>query len=193
MSHALNIHDGLGIIAKDPAAGILLAYGNTVPANGARGYAPGCRFTKTNGTSIGTVEYVNTGTKASAVFQAGGLIAAINLAYIYGEVTLFDAQIFTADRPYIVKSIIVNPLVVGSDVSAVTCQIKKVANGLAMSAGTALHSGTIDLKGTIYTNQVMTIADDATASIAAGESIGVDATGTTTAARGVMSIILLPL
>lgn len=193
MSHALNIHDGLGIIAKDPAAGILLAYGNTVPANGAPGYAPGCRFSKTNGTSVGTVEYVNIGTKLSANFQAGGLSAAVAVNYIYGEVTLFDSQMFTADRPYIAKSIIVNPLVVGSDGGAVTAQVKKVANGLALSAGTALHSGTIDLKGTIYTNQVMTMLDDTTCSIATGESIGVDATGTTTAARGVISIIMLPL
>ena len=73
MSHALNIHDGLGIIARDPGLGILLAYGSTVPTNGRAGYAPGCKFLKTNGTTASTVEFVNVGTKASAAFTSSGL------------------------------------------------------------------------------------------------------------------------
>jgi hypothetical protein len=72
MSHALNIHDGLGIIARDPGLGILLAYGSTVPG-AVPGYAPGCKFLKTNGTTASTVQFVNVGTKASATFIASGL------------------------------------------------------------------------------------------------------------------------
>jgi|GEM_PF-1188888 len=68
MSHALNIHDGLGMIAQDPGLGILIGYGSTVPANAAGGYAPGAKFIKTNGTSLATTTFVNVGTKASAIF-----------------------------------------------------------------------------------------------------------------------------
>lgn len=68
MSKHLNIHDGTGIIAKDPGLGILLAYGSTVPTTGRVGYATGCKFIKTNGTTLDTITYVNVGSKASANF-----------------------------------------------------------------------------------------------------------------------------
>lgn len=72
MSHALNIHDGLGMIAQDPGLGILLAYGSTVPANATVGYAPGCKFIKTNGTTLATTTLVNIGTRLSSSFIAEG-------------------------------------------------------------------------------------------------------------------------
>lgn len=70
MSHAINLHDGSGIEITDPSLGILLAYGSTVPSGA--GYAPGCRFIKTNANSIATAAYVNVGTKASASFVSEG-------------------------------------------------------------------------------------------------------------------------
>lgn len=70
MSHALNIHDGLGFIAVDPSLGVLLAYGNTVPASASVGYAPGCHFVKTDGTTMANSVYINLGTKASSNFSA---------------------------------------------------------------------------------------------------------------------------
>jgi len=69
MSKGLNIHDGTGIIARDPGQGILHAYGTTVPTDATTGYAPGCLFIKTNGTTGVTINYVNTGTLASCVFS----------------------------------------------------------------------------------------------------------------------------
>lgn len=191
MSHALNIHDGLGVIARDPSAGILLAYGGTVPGAVA-GYAPGCQFIKTNGTTIGGLEYVNLGTKASANFVAASLAAAISVSFIYGEATALDQPFFIADRPYTVQSINARILVAGSDASAVTGQIRKVANGTALASGTAMHSGTIDLKGTINTNQALTLAAAPATTLSAAAAIGLDVTGVTTAARGVVTMLLLP-
>lgn len=73
MSHHLNIHDGTGIIARDPNQGILLAYGSTVPASGRVGYAPGCKFIRTaSGGTLATVTYVNIGSRASANFVSEG-------------------------------------------------------------------------------------------------------------------------
>ena len=76
MSHALRIHDGAGEIAVDPAAGTLLAYGNTVPTDGAVGFAPGCLWQKTNASNEATYLYVNVGTKASCNFDAVDLNVA---------------------------------------------------------------------------------------------------------------------
>lgn len=191
MSKGLVLHTSDGVIARDPAAGILLAYGNSVPGSVA-GYAPGCQFIKTNGTSIGTVEYINLGTKTTANFVRSGLGGAVLVPFNYGEATPLDAAIVTVDRSYIVQSIIARPLVVGSDGGAVTAQIRKAPSGTAIASGTALHSGSIDLKGTINTNQTLTLAATAVITLAAGDSIGLDVTGTTTAARGIVSVLLLP-
>lgn len=192
MSHGLNIHDGTGMIAKDPALGILMAYGSTVPGAIA-GYAPGCRFIKTNGNTIGTVEYVNIGTKASANFVSAGLMAAIPVLFTYGEALPLDAPIFVAnDRSYIVQSIVVRPLVAGTDASAVTAHLRRAASGAAVGTGTTLHSGTINLKGTIDVNQVLTLAVLNSITIPAGSAVGLDVTGVTTAARGIISMMLLP-
>jgi len=46
---------------------VMRAIGATLPTNGDRGYAVGCLFTKTGGTS-GTILYVNEGSATSALF-----------------------------------------------------------------------------------------------------------------------------
>ncbi len=192
MSHGLNIHDGTGMIAKDPNKGILLAYGTTVPSGA--GYAPGCRFIKVNGSTLATVSYINIGTRAAANFVAEGLAGALLATFVYGEATALDAAFATVSRAYQVQSITVRPLVVGSDGGAVTAQIRKVPSGTATASGTVLHSGTADLKGTINTNQSLTLSTTAAdILLAAGDSLAIDVTGTTTAARGVVSVLLLPV
>ena len=90
MSHALNIHDGLGLIAQDPGIGIMLAYGSTVPANATPGYAPGCKFFKTNATTKATYWYVNAGTKLSATFLP------IDIPYAAPTPAIAAARVLTA-------------------------------------------------------------------------------------------------
>lgn len=85
MSHGLNIHDGTGMIAKDPNRGILIAYGTTVPSG--VGYAPGCKFIKVNGDSLATTTFVNVGTKAAANFVTEGSLSTsptIGIGYATG-------------------------------------------------------------------------------------------------------------
>lgn len=57
-----------GVLA-DRAYGITFDWGNTVPSDGTKGYAPGAFFIQTDGTA-GTQWYVNEGTFASADFNA---------------------------------------------------------------------------------------------------------------------------
>jgi len=197
MSRALNIHDGMGQIAVDPSLGILLAYGSTVPAAATVGYAPGCRFIKTNGNSIATVEFVNIGTKASANFVnfvAAGLGGIVVATCLYGELTPpTDMPFFIADRAYQVQSITGRTLVAGTG-GAATAELRKAPSGTAAASGTILHSGTFNLVGTVNTTQTLTLsATAADLLLAAGDSLNLDVTGTTTSARGIVSIALLPV
>ncbi len=194
MSRALNIHDGLGEVAKDPSLGILLAYGSTVPAAATLGYAPGCQFIKTNGTGLSTTRFVNIGTRASSLFVTEGLSGAYAVSFNYGEATAIDDPFFVASRALQVQSIIVRPLVVGSDASGVTAEIRKAASGVAIASGTVLHTGSANLRVGANTNQTLALsATPATILLAAGDAIGMDVTGTTTAARGLVTVLLLPV
>jgi hypothetical protein len=117
----------------------------------------------------------------------------IDVCFVYGEATPLDASFFLAGRAYTVKAITYRPLVVGSDGSAVTAEIRKAPSGTAIASGTILHSGTVNLKATINTNASLTLSSTAAdLAIAAGDVIGIDVTGTTTAARGVISVLLAP-
>jgi hypothetical protein len=83
--------------------------------------------------------------------------------------------------------------VAGTDAGAVTVAVKKAASGTSTSSGTAVHSSTANLKGTIHTNQTLTLSTTASdLEIPAGTSLGVDFTGTMTAAVGVISVLLAP-
>lgn len=193
MSHALNLHDGTGEIAKAPGIGLLLAYGSSVPG-AVRGYAPGCRFIKTNGTTLGTVDYINVGTFAAANFVVAGLAGAIAVTCLYGEATPLDGAFFVSRRAYQIQSITARPLVVASDVGAVTAAIRKAASGVASASGTLVHTGSIDLKGTINTNQNLTLSTTAANILLAdGDALCLDVTGTTTDARGIITAVLLPV
>lgn len=189
MSKGLNLHTGDGMIAKDATGGILIAYGNNIPALNTPGYAPGCRFIRVSGNSIGTLDFINIGTRAACNFVSGGLNGAISVSFVYGEGTVIDAPIFVADRAYTLLSIIARPTIAGTDAGAVTAILRRAASGVGIGSGTSLHSGTINLKGTIEVNQIMPITVSA---IPIGVSIGIDVSGVPTAARGIVSLLLLP-
>jgi hypothetical protein len=116
----------------------------------------------------------------------------VNVSFNYDSAC--DGQsFFVADRPYIVKSIVVVPFVAGTDTGTVSLTIKKAADGSAMdSSATALHTSTINAKATIATLQRATLSTTAACSLARGNRIGVDVTGTMTAAKGLITCLLAP-
>lgn len=192
MSHSVNIHDGSGIITQDPFAGILLCYGTVLPTG--PGYARGSRFIKIDGTTIGGVSYINVGTKTSANFVAEGLIGAVSVSYVYGDVTPIDMPFFVADRQYLLLALNLRPIVAGTDGSAVTAVVRKPGSGIAPSGGSGLQSSTFNLKGTINVNQSATlVANTATLTLSTAEALAFVITGVPTAARGVLSALLLPV
>lgn len=106
-----------------------------------------------------------------------------------------DKPILVATRAYRVKYIIARVTVAGTDTTTPVpiAVVKKAASGTAIASGTALHSSSINLRGTADTNQVLTLSTTSTdLDIAAGDAIGLDLSGTLTAATGVVSIGLSP-
>lgn len=132
------------------------------------------------------------GDKGELDFENGGAgskgFSIVNIEYTASSV---DKVCFVAPRRYIVKSIVGRPTVAGTDGGAVTAVIKKAESGAAITAGTALHSSTYNLKGTANTPQTLSVtaADN---EIPAGTAIGIDFTGTLTSATGVVTITLAP-
>ena len=119
----------------------------------------------------------------------GGFLT-VNIEYVAASV---DKVCYVAPRKMIVKKIVGRPTVAGTDAGAVTAVIKKAASGTAITSGTALHSSSYNLKGTADTIQSLTLSTTASdLQIAAGTAIGIDFTGTLTAATGVVTITLAP-
>lgn len=119
----------------------------------------------------------------------GGFVT-VNIEYNASSV---DKVSFVATRAYVVHGITGRPTVAGTDGSAVTAVIKKAASATAITAGTALHSSTYNLKGTADTIQALTLSTTASdLEIPAGTAIGVDFTGTLTSATGVITVTLAP-
>jgi hypothetical protein len=102
-----------------------------------------------------------------------------------------DQVDWVAPRAGRVLSIVARVEVAGTDGGAVTGVVKKAASATDIASGTALHSGSIDLKGSVDTNQTLTLSATSSAlDIAAGTAIGLDFTGTLTAARGVATVTI---
>lgn len=100
-----------------------------------------------------------------------------------------DQPVFIADRAYVVVSAKEIHSVVGSTSAAV--QYKKCTGTTAPASGTAIATGTFDLTATINTTQTATLS--ATASdytLAAGDKLALDFSGTLTGLVGVVTIVL---
>lgn len=106
-----------------------------------------------------------------------------------------DKVFWVAPRQCRVKRIVARVTVAGTDTTtpAPTAVIRKVPSGTAIGSGTALHSSTINLKGTADTNQVLTLSTTSTdLDLAQGDALAIDVTGTLTGATGVAMVSLAP-
>jgi hypothetical protein len=143
--------------------------------------------------SIGTVERHVAGTECVVSFRAFNLRAPIQVSGTW-LATSVDGEFFVAPRPYMVTFASARVTAAGTDAAAATAAIKKAPSGTAIASGTALHTSTINLKGTANTNQSLTLsATPADRKIAQGDAIGFDFTGTLTTATGTATVELIPL
>ena len=104
-------------------------------------------------------------------------------------VTTTAVCLLNVGRAVVVDSIIGRTFVAGTG-GAATATIFKAPSGTAPASGTALHSGTFNLVGTIHTDQSLTLT---TTQVAAGESIWAVFTGTATSAIGEISVNARPV
>jgi len=95
--------DRTGILLKSDR-GIHHAKGDTVPSDGAKGYATGCRFDHTDG-AAGTSSYRNVGTKASADFDAEDAASTILITDAGGFTTATTVEGALAELHQHTKSV----------------------------------------------------------------------------------------
>lgn len=118
--------------------------------------------------------------------------AAVETASFFYEPTVLDSCFFVAVRAYRVVGITGCVEVAGTG-GACTAVIRKAPSGTDIASGTALHTGSYNLVGTVDTNQSLALsATSSDLDIAAGTRIGFDLTGTPTSARGAITVLLTP-
>lgn len=124
------------------------------------------------------------------LYDAGGAGLVVTIPY---GATPIDLNSFVADRAYRVRAITHRVLVAGTG-GAATVVVKKVASATAIASGTALMQSSFDIVGVANTNSTAASLSATTANnaIAAGDCIGLDFTGTTTNATGVVCVFLDP-
>ncbi len=104
---------------------------------------------------------------------------------------LADQPFFIANQTYTVKKIVEIHATAGT-VAGVTCVVKKVASGQTVANGTALQSTTFALDGTANTLQTATVVTNpATITLAVGDRLAVDFTGTLTTLAGVCITVFM--
>ena len=129
-------------------------------------------------------------TDADAITVAGVIVPQEMVVTVPVSATSVDGTIFIANDAWVITKIEEVHSVLGTDGSAVTAQVMKCTTTQAPSAGTAMTTGTFDLKGTVETVQSGTLSGTAADyTLADGDRIAVDYTGTlTTLAGGVITI-----
>lgn len=141
---------------------------------------------------VGKVMYAGTGVIESIVMLEVPVAMPVHRFFVTKAILAaeVDTHIFTAVRPCIVRAISYIPRVIGSDGGAVTLALMKIDAVEAPSAATIMHSGTANLKGTADTVQNLTLAAIAALTLAAGNGLAIDVTGTLTAVVGVLTVEL---
>ena len=101
--------------------------------------------------------------------------------------------LLAAKRAMVVDAIVGRTFVLGTG-GAATVALWKAASGTAPISGTALHTGTFDMVGTLHTNQTLTLSTVTGAlQLAAGDSVWAVFTGVATTAIGGITIHCRPV
>jgi hypothetical protein len=127
--------------------------------------------------------------------------APIRLVFSAGPnaalLTLPDTTLWYADADAEVVAAYELHQVLGTDGSAVAADIMKVADGTIIASGTSVLVTTFDLKATVATWQKRTISNGgisqtpSTRIVNAGQTLGINFSGTMTAVAGVNIVVVL--
>lgn len=97
-------------------------------------------------------------------------------------------MLFNTTRSLVIDAIVGRPFVAGTG-GAATAALWIAPSGTAPISGTAVHSGTFNLVGTIHTDQTLTLTN---VNVPAGSALWVVYTGTATSAIGGISVLGRP-
>jgi len=109
-----------------------------------------------------------------------------------------DRNVFVADRPYDVISVSESHGTAGNDAGAVTLDVVKATGTTAVASGSTVLGSTFNMKSTANTPVHKTrknggVLSTPVATLAQGDRLGFNITGTTTAyADGVVTVVLRP-
>jgi hypothetical protein len=113
--------------------------------------------------------------------------------YVITETVLaasVDNTIFTANEDYQVTGVVYTPTIAGTG-GAATFVVRKCTGTQLPSAGTAVHSGTANMVGTINTPQTLTLSTTTSElQLTSGDRLAVDFTGTMTSVVGRLTVFL---
>lgn len=104
---------------------------------------------------------------------------------------ILDQNFYVANQAMKVVSISEIHRVAGNDAGAVTAVIRKCSPGQSVSQGTAIMTNTFNMKGTAQTQQNGTLAGVPSITLAAGDRLVIDYTGTLTTLAGVFAQVML--
>jgi hypothetical protein len=131
------------------------------------------------------------GDRRLAAQVTGSLLAHEVSVVMALNADVVDQAIYVANYPCRVVAVREVHATAGTDASAVTLDIKKCTGTQAPSAGTTVLGATVNLKGTANTVQAPAVVETAVATLAVGDRLAVDITGTTTAVAGVALTVSL--
>ena len=132
--------------------------------------------------------------QAKAVAWQAPLVLTFSAGPNAALLTLPDVSIWCADADAEIVWAAEQHQVLGTDGSAVTADIVKVADGTIVGSGTSLLASTFNLKATVATWQKRTLSAGTLAAdriIYAGQTLGINFAGTMTAVAGVNIIVIL--
>jgi hypothetical protein len=106
-----------------------------------------------------------------------------------------DSAFFIAQRPWRVAAVREIHSTAGTDAGTLTAEVNKCTGTETPSTGTAVHTANeFNLKATVNTVQVGTLATGSVLELAVGDRLAVDIVGVTTASAGVcISVDLIPV
>ncbi len=139
---------------------------------------------------------VGVDTSGNFTFGGGAAVQPLWQSAVYtfdANAGLADQPFFIANQAYAVKAIYEIHAVACA--TAATCVVKKVGSGITVANGTSLMSSTFLLDGTAETQQTATLSTSPPVlTLAAGDRLAVDYTGTLTTLSGVViQVMLQPL
>jgi hypothetical protein len=172
------VGNGIGLVAGDAGSSI-----NRVLCVKSLIAGPGIKISASD-------SFVDVTISATHMPAVSSLITAT--VHWLGSNTSMNHVIFTAAFPMTVTAIMGR--VEGASSTAGTILVVKAASGVATASGVMLMTSGFDVTSTAYTVRTMTLASDISAlTLQAGDTIGIQTTGTWTSAAGGLTIYMAPV